>query len=263
MALLGENMQQKQQQENKIIAITRPENVAHVFGGGLKRAGFSVFYEPLLTIEPVKLGKNAPDISACHAVIFTSAQAVSAFLGIYLAQDLSHLCAYCVGAATAQALQDAGFIDVRSADGDVHALYALIKGEKRPPGARMIYFCAQKVAQPLDSWLRADGCEVESCVLYDARPVSMLSDAFLELVKAKKLAAITFFSARTANAFAALWKKEKSAISLENVKILCISERTAKCVQADISTGTYIAQHPDANHMHQLVCQQCGECAEI
>ena len=71
-----------------------------------------------------------------------------------------------VGDATAEAAREAGFNDVRSADGDVNALVALAKRELDPARGKLIHIAGDHVAGDLGGELRAAGFSVERRLAY-------------------------------------------------------------------------------------------------
>ncbi len=78
---------------------------------------------PLLTLQPLNV---RPVLTGIKALAFTSRNGVAAFAE---GSPIPALPVFAVGDATAVAARDAGFTDVRSAGGDLHALAALIRAE--------------------------------------------------------------------------------------------------------------------------------------
>lgn len=103
--------------------ITRAQPGADRTAARVVEAGFEPVVAPLLTIRHLVV---IPDLTGIDAVAFTSRNGVSAFAA--LSPDRSRP-VLAVGDATAQAAREAGFSNVRSAAGDIHALAALIRSE--------------------------------------------------------------------------------------------------------------------------------------
>lgn len=101
--------------------ITRAEPGAARTAARLRDMGFEPIVAPLLSLET--LTPPVPDLASFAALAFTSINGVAAFAALTPRRDLP---AFAVGDATAQAAHDAGFADVRSAAGDLHALAGLI-----------------------------------------------------------------------------------------------------------------------------------------
>ena len=120
--------------------ITRAQPGAARTAARLTALGFEPVVAPLLTIRPLPDALDAaPDFASVAALAFTSPNGVEAFAA--LTPDLRDRPVFAVGDATAEAARDAGFIDARSAAGDIHALAALIAdspihGLILAPGAR-------------------------------------------------------------------------------------------------------------------------------
>ncbi len=105
----------------KRVWITRAEPGAARTAARLRAIGFEPIVAPLLAIE--HLTPPVPDLAPFAALAFTSVNGVFAFAVLTPHRDLP---VFAVGDATAQAAHDAGFADVRSASGDLHALACLI-----------------------------------------------------------------------------------------------------------------------------------------
>src|SRR5690349_12810995 len=105
----------------KRVAITRAQPGADETASRLRALGAEPILAPLLSIVPCASNTN---VAGADALIFTSANGVRAFPDVQHARDIAVLT---VGDATAEAARTAGFANVRSADGDVEALAALVK----------------------------------------------------------------------------------------------------------------------------------------
>lgn len=103
--------------------ITRAQPGAARTAARLRDMGFEPIVAPLLAIE--HLTPPVPDLAPFAALAFTSVNGVFAFAALTPGRDLP---VFAVGDATAQAALDAGFANVRSAAGDLHALARLIAG---------------------------------------------------------------------------------------------------------------------------------------
>jgi len=113
--------------------VTRAEPGAARTAARLNARGFEPVVAPLLAIRPLS---PMIDLNGVEALAFTSVNGVEAFAALDGDRSLP---VFTVGDATAQATREAGFTDVHTASGDVHALARLI-AEARPgsilaPGA--------------------------------------------------------------------------------------------------------------------------------
>ena len=175
------------------VAITRaaPENLRTA--ERVRARGGEAVLAPLLTIVPCGYDTNTDD---AQAIIFTSSSGVRAFPDVRGARARIVLA---VGDVTAEAARDAGFTDVRSADGDVESLAALAHTSLDPAKGKLIHIAGDHVAGDLSGALQAAGFVVERRLAYASVAAAALPDAFNA-----PLDAVTFHSARAADTFVAL-----------------------------------------------------------
>ena len=131
-----------------------------------------------------------------QAVIFTSETGVEAALR--LGRPLPPL-AYCVGPRTAQAAVNAGF-DARSAEGDVQALAALIRGAGQ--SGPLLHLRGTDSAGDLAKTLTNGGIETVSAILYTQEPLALSGEA-LALIAQDTAVVAPVFSPRSARLLAA------------------------------------------------------------
>jgi uroporphyrinogen-III synthase len=146
--------------------ITRARPGADATAARLTALGFSPVIAPLLEVRPLKAGI---DLTGVDALVFTSMNAVSAFAAVSPARDRP---VFTVGDATARAASEAGFATVRSAEGDLTALAALIRSDGK--GLTLLHPVAAQPAGDLAA-LIGDGAQVRTITVYetvetDARP---------------------------------------------------------------------------------------------
>lgn len=120
--------------------VTRAEPGAARTADRLTALGFTPLVAPLLTLAPLPGALDAaPSPDAVAVLALTSPNGVEAFAPL-IPRFRDHP-VFAVGDATAEAARAAGFANVRSASGDIHALARLIAAEAPPgpllaPGAR-------------------------------------------------------------------------------------------------------------------------------
>ena len=107
------------------LLILRPEPGATTTAARARALGFAPIIAPLFKV--LAIDWVAPDPTAYDCVMLTSAQAAR-LGGAQLAQ-FAHLPTYTVGVATAAAARAAGFVDVRSGDGNVKMLLQQIAAD--------------------------------------------------------------------------------------------------------------------------------------
>lgn len=146
--------------------ITRARPGAEATAERLTALGFKPLIAPLLEVRPLPA---EIDLTGIDALVFTSINAVAAFTALSPARDRP---VFTVGDATARAASEAGFASVRSADGDLTALAALIRDEAR--GLTLLHPAAAQPAGDLAA-LVGDVARVRTAAVYetvetDARP---------------------------------------------------------------------------------------------
>lgn len=194
------------------VAITRALSDAERTAERVLALGAEPIFAPLLTIIPCGYDTNVED---AQALLFTSANGVRAF------PDTRRLHAkpvLTVGDATANAARDAGFSDVRSADGDVGALAALARATLKPNAGKLVHISGDHVAGDLVGELRAAGFTTERRVAYAARAALSLPPELLQ-----PLDIVLFHSVRAAETFIAL-----GAPNADKLTAACMSEAVAQ-----------------------------------
>lgn len=175
------------------VAITRAQPEADRTAARVRERGAEAIVTPLLTIVPCRYDTNTED---AQAIIFTSPNGVRAFPDVRSARDRLVLT---VGDATAEAAREAGFSDVRSADGDVRALAALARRALDPADGKLIHIAGDHAAGDLGGELRAAGFSVERRLAYAAVAAIVLPEALKH-----PLDIVLFHSARAAETFVTL-----------------------------------------------------------
>ncbi len=164
--------------------VTRARPGADATADRLRDAGHAPVIAPLLVVRDLA---PALDLDGVGALAFTSANGVRAFAALTPRRDWP---AYAVGAATAEAAREAGFASVRSAEGDVDALAALILGDPdRSPGA-VLHPGAREPAGDLCGALRGGGLAARALVVYEtvAAPVARAPSCDAVLVHSPRAA---------------------------------------------------------------------------
>ena len=139
--------------------VTRARPGAETTAERLAARGFFPIVLPLLDIRSLNV---APDLTGVECLAFTSVNGVCAFAAGTAGRSWPVMA---VGDATANAALAAGFIDVRSAGGDMAALAALIRVEAA--GRSILHPCA---VEPAGDLARAVGdvAVVRSVPVYGA-----------------------------------------------------------------------------------------------
>ncbi len=152
--------------------VTRAEPGATRTAARLAALGFEPMVAPVLAIRPLS---PVVDLSDVAALAFTSRNGVAVFAALSEARSLP---VFTVGDATAQAARNAGFAQVRSAAGDIHALAALIAAAAPGP------ILAPGAAEPARdlAGLLAGKVQVRTLAVYEAVETAVPAPAGFDAV---------------------------------------------------------------------------------
>jgi uroporphyrinogen-III synthase len=188
---------------------------------------------PLLAIRP--LSPVLPDLDGFAALVFTSRNGVSAFSRLMPRRDLR---VFAVGDATAQAAREVGFSDVRSADGAVDDLVAMIEREMQA-GERVLAAVAQQPVADLKAMM-AGRVQVKTLAVYEAVETGAHPP--------DGVVAILIHSPRAAVALATL-----GAQAVEQRRVVAISAQAAAPLNGLPIADLRIAGHPSETGMLQAL----------
>lgn len=216
------------------IAVTRAEPEASRTASRIDARGGEAVLAPLLTIAPASDLNR--DLRGVQALLFTSANGVRAF-----GEARGKVRVLTVGAATAAAARELGFIDVESADGDSRALAQRVLTTLDPLAGRVVHVSGAHVAGDLVGALIAAGFAAERRVGYEARAAASLPDALKRRLAddPPALDRVLFHSGRGAEAFLRLARA--AAPKLEAV---CISRSVADIAAGASWKRILVAENP-------------------
>lgn len=228
------------------LIVTRPKAAAEKFAADVQDAcpgKFDALIAPLMDIslEPCDI-----DVAGAQALLFTSRQAVAAY--VVRKGDLT-IPALCVGAGTAQEAQASG-ISAQSADGDAAALASLAAMSYLEGGGRYVHFRGAHTAGDLAYSLMDEGIEVEERIIYNQRLLD-LSDPAKRAISDGRNVVIPVFSPRTAQGLA----NELANIQISpGVRFLVISQNTADQL-SHLSARIEVAPQPSLVGMLNLLAK--------
>ncbi len=199
--------------------MTRPEPDATETASVLHGMGWPAVIAPLLVVRT----RRMVPVPGCDAVLVTSGNALPALAD--LGRDVPILA---VGDRTAARARSAGFVSVRSADGDAAALVTLVRAECRP-GATLLLPSGAGQGMALAADLRAAGYRVARRTVYRAGPVRALPGVAADGLAAGSIGAVTLLSALTAAVFARLLSAPLEG-ALRTVDALVIGPAAAEAI---------------------------------
>jgi uroporphyrinogen-III synthase len=203
------------------VLVTRPESEARSVAEALTARGHDVLLAPMLRMA----SRQPPDdfaerLAAAQAILLTS---VNGARELAAATKVRGYRIIAVGDATAAAARQAGFTNVTSASGDSQALVKIASAQLTPAAGPLIHAGGTARAGDVAGALRAAGFTVEEVALYDMPAVDALPPDIVRAIQDGRVDAVTFFSARTAQAFVKLAKEAGIALNLARTAAIAIS----------------------------------------
>ena len=233
-----------------IIVITRPQPEANDYALELQAIGFRTFVAPMLSIEGLPF--RVPDLSKFDGIVLTSAQAMHAFMAGFHStyRDIN---IYCVGKHTAEVAKGYGFEKVVSVNGTGQDLVDYVIALTGAKESTFLHIRGRDIAFPIAATLEAEGITAEELIVYEALAIREFSSEFLKLLNGGTIAAVTFFSKRTADAFQTIINENELSDTLSNIKVLSISARVLECVRVGEWADAYVSKTPDRAGMLKIL----------
>lgn len=178
----------------------------------------------------------------------TSGNSIQAFSASWHGTKL-----FAVGDATARRAREAGFVDVRSADGDATALAALTARLLPVPGRPVLLASGARQGAGLAADLRGWGFAVIHREVYAATPAAALPVVAVEALRGEVLRAALFFSAETARAFVTLVGAAGLASRVADVEALAIGRPACVALEALPWRAIRVAARPTQDEMLALL----------
>ncbi|WP_241694483.1 uroporphyrinogen-III synthase [Komagataeibacter melomenusus] len=177
------------------VIITRPPPGLAPTMAAVAGLGWQPIAASMLHVEPLSL---APDTPRPDAIVLTSGQAIAA-----INRPAWHdVPCYVVGHATGARARVAGFTHVVTAAGTADDLAALLRAAL-PARGRLLLAVGRGYGRDMAQALRAEGFRVMRRCVYAVRPGQRLPMQAAQALGAGQVAAILFYSTRTAQAFLA------------------------------------------------------------
>jgi uroporphyrinogen-III synthase len=222
------------------VLVTRPIDDAQETAALLRARGHEPLIAPLLSVR--FHDGHALHLDGVQALLATSANGARAFARRTSRRDFS---VFAVGSQTAQAARDAGFADVRDANGTVETLAQSVAGWTKPKDGTLLHAAGAETEGHLASLLRQAGFTVHVEVLYDVPTVDAFPQPVHAALEAGELDAVLIYSARSAQAFAACISKANLQSACAALVACCISEAAAKPLAGLAFKAVRIAARPN------------------
>jgi uroporphyrinogen-III synthase len=230
------------------IVITRPQADGERSATALRTLGHEVLVAPLMKVDAVPA-----DLSGhWGAVIVTSANAPGAIANNSARDSLITLPLVAVGQRSADAAQQAGFMAITTAGGDVGDLVRMLNTQRADAKAPLLYIAGEDRAADLIGELSARGIAAELRVVY--RTVTMpLSLELTEALEAGEVDAVLHFSRRSAENYLAGAKRAGVFAPALLVRHFCLSTQVAEPLIDAGTTNVAIATRPNEAALIELL----------
>jgi uroporphyrinogen-III synthase len=230
------------------LLVTRPSDDSLATAAVLRARGHTAVIAPLMHVRFYEGPQRA--LSGVQAVLATSANGVRALATRSARRDVPF---YAVGPQTADAARRAGFTTVRSAEGDSNALADIAAAELDPANGSLLHAAGAETAGRLRQALQARGFTVESEILYDAVPVSVLPPEAAQALRDDALDGVLLYSPRSAKIFAVLVGDAGLAEKCARLDAFCISAATATALGPLAFARVAVAGAPNQDGMLALI----------
>jgi len=236
------------------LLLTRPEPDAQRTAAALRERGHTVIVAPLMRVEI--LANAEIGAGPWAAILVTSANAAHAIAAHRRKKALESVPVFAVGERSAQAMRDAGFADVSSADGGVGDLAQLV-GERMTAGSSLLYLAGAERAGDLAAKLATRRLAVHTAVVYRAVAVDGLPPAAADAL-ARDIEGVLHYSRRTAEAYVNAARAVGMLESALKPTQFCLSAQIAEPLAQAGARTIHVARRPIEAALIELLHQKRG-----
>lgn len=189
--------------QKKGILLTRPLEDSLCLAQKLKKLGYIIYLQPLLTVKEI----SAPQyIIKDEALIFTSRHGVKFFSKHFTERSNS---AWCVGKKTAAIARELGFTHVMEGDGNGETLLKRIKNKSSQQS--FIHISGTDVTMDFERELHP---HCKRIVLYATEPVTKFRPTIKRALERSAIGTILLYSKKTAQTLLSLCSSFDSSIKI-------------------------------------------------
>jgi uroporphyrinogen-III synthase len=221
------------------VLVLRPQADAERTARRLEAHGHEAVIAPVLRIERTD---EQPPPDPFSGIILTSANAVPALAAI--AAQVDGLPVFAIGERTGSEAAEAGFKDVRMAEGDAASLAALI-GASLPPRARLLYVAGRERKPEPEASLTAAGFSISTWVAYEAIPAERLAPFAQSALRQGSLDVVLHYSRRSAAVALDLAARAEVMAPFLALTHVCLSADTAVPLYEAGAGQVRVAEGPD------------------
>jgi len=231
------------------LLVTRPQPDADRTAARLGALGHLALVQPVLTIA---FNPPPADVERPGAILITSQNAVRALTNWPGTRDWQAVPVFAAGPATARALADAGFKDVRANASDSGSLADIVIETYPKTAGPLLYPAARDRAGALAGGLSAQGYDVRTVEAYRADPVTRFYPDVRDALVRGQIDGVLLYSGRTAKTLKAVAAAEGVSDSLARPEYFIISRHVAGIV-ADLGALLHVAERPDEDSLLALI----------
>jgi uroporphyrinogen-III synthase len=228
------------------LLVTRPEPDATRSADALRLLGHEAVVAPLTRMETIAAEFGGP----FSAVLMTSANAARAVAQHARLGEITTLPLFTVGARSADAAREAGFVRVMSADGAQRDLVRLA-AMRLPRGTRLLYLAGEDRAGDLPGDLAQHGILVETAVIYRAAARDALPREALSVISA--LDGALHYSPRSVETLLRLAERAGALGAVLSLAHYCLSAVVARPLRAAGAARVSVSAHPDETALFGLI----------
>jgi uroporphyrinogen-III synthase len=210
----------------------------------LAALGHTALLAPLL--EPRFHDGPEPMLDDVQAILATSANGIRALVRRTARRDIA---IFAVGPQTTQEARDAGFTDVRNADGDSRDLAEAVTRWTTPEKGALLHVCGEDAPGALVESLSQRGFTVRRAALYGIEAAHALPPSARDALVQGAVDAVLFFSPVSARVFLELC----AGIPTAPLIALCISPATAAVLPPGVFASVRTAMAPNQAALLALV----------
>jgi uroporphyrinogen-III synthase len=235
------------------VIVTRPFEDAGPLAEGIRQRGHEPVFAPL---SHIRYQTPEPPPGQPGATIFTSKNAIRALESVEWASTLHGLPAYCVGAATAEAARQAGFLHVVAGGGTGAQLAAHIAHTHSTENGPLLYLTGDHLAFDMAAALGARGFKVLRHIVYRSELVTALPEQAERALRAGQVDAIIFMSPRVAAHFVHLAQEAGLSEEAARLRFFCLSDQIGAALKPLGAGQIAIARRPAQDALLDLLSRR-------
>lgn len=228
---------------NAGVLITRPAAQGMKTAQAITDLGLTPFFCPMLEIVPLSHDVKS---TSCDALLLTSINAAQNF---DLSRFLKDTLIFCVGQSLAAHLKEIGFANIVSAPAALDLADLMMKSDAQ----HLLYLRGQEITCDFATLMPRK--KVDEVIVYKADQITEIAPDVLEELKAARISYALFYSARSAQSFAAALEKAGEMARAGGIKALCLSPSVLESVSVLPWKDSLSATRPTEEALIELLAE--------